>query len=109
MDADVFISLTHFKGHEMTRFGGAIKKYRYGMRFRAGKTEQHRSEPHILPLRSVVGCKRCQRECANGGLVFDEAAKKMTVDTEHCVGCGRCLGVATLMRSHLMTIMQMKC
>ena len=24
MDADVFISLTHFKGHEMTGFGGAI-------------------------------------------------------------------------------------
>ena len=25
MDADVFISLTHFKGHETTGFGGAIK------------------------------------------------------------------------------------
>lgn len=25
MDADVFISLTHFKGHESTGFGGAIK------------------------------------------------------------------------------------
>ena len=26
MDADVFISLTHFKGHEMTGFGGADRK-----------------------------------------------------------------------------------
>ena len=25
MDADIFISLTHFKGHELTGFGGAIK------------------------------------------------------------------------------------
>lgn len=25
MDADIFISLTHFKGHEMTGFGGTIK------------------------------------------------------------------------------------
>lgn len=25
MDADIFTSLTHFKGHEMTGFGGAIK------------------------------------------------------------------------------------
>lgn len=59
---------------------------------RAGKTEQHRSgTPHIT-AEVCRGCKRCQRECANGGLVFDEAAKKMTVDTEHCVGCGRCLG-----------------
>lgn len=31
MDADVFISLTHFKGHETAGFGGTIKKYRYGM------------------------------------------------------------------------------
>lgn len=25
MDADVFISLTHFKGHELAGFGGALK------------------------------------------------------------------------------------
>ena len=92
MDADVFISLTHFKGHEMTGFGGAIKNIGMGCGSRAGKTEQHRSgTPHIT-AEVCCGCKRCQRECANGGLVFDEAAKKMTVDTEHCVGCGRCLG-----------------
>ena len=35
---------------------------------------------------------RCQRECANGGLVFDEQTRKMRVDDAHCVGCGRCLG-----------------
>ena len=92
MDADVFISLTHFKGHEMTGFGGAIKNIGMGCGSRAGKTEQHRSgTPHIT-AEVCRGCKRCQRECANGGLVFDEAAKKMTVDTEHCVGCGRCIG-----------------
>ena len=55
MDADVFISLTHFKGHEMTGFGGAIKKYRYGMRFPCRKKQNSTDpEPHILPLRSVV-------------------------------------------------------
>ena len=31
------------------------------------------------------------RECANGGLVFDEAARKMHIDPAHCVGCGRCM------------------
>ena len=40
MDADVFISLTHFKGHEMTGFGGAIKNIGMGCGSRAGKTEQ---------------------------------------------------------------------
>lgn len=92
MDADVFISLTHFKGHEMTGFGGAIKNIGMGCGSRAGKTDQHSSgKPHIETNR-CRGCRRCQRECANQGLVFDETEKKMHVDQEHCVGCGRCLG-----------------
>ena len=41
MDADVFISLTHFKGHESTGFGGAIKNIGMGCGSRAGKMEQH--------------------------------------------------------------------
>lgn len=31
MDADIIISLTHFKGHESTGFGGAIKNLGMGM------------------------------------------------------------------------------
>ena len=41
MDADVFISLTHFKGHEMTGFGGALKNIGMGCGSRAGKMEMH--------------------------------------------------------------------
>lgn len=92
MDADVFISLTHFKGHEMTGFGGAIKNIGMGCGSRAGKAEQHSSgQPHVKP-ELCRGCRRCQRECANSGLVFDEKTRKMRVDGAHCVGCGRCLG-----------------
>ncbi len=92
MDADVFISLTHFKGHEMTGFGGAIKNIGMGCGSRAGKKEQHSSgKPHIKPEK-CRGCKKCQKECANEGLEFDEASKKMTVNQTNCVGCGRCLG-----------------
>lgn len=92
MDADVFISLTHFKGHEMTGFGGTIKNIGMGCGSRAGKTEQHSNgKPHIIE-KLCRGCKRCQRECANGGLVFDETSEKMTVNLDNCVGCGRCLG-----------------
>ena len=43
MDADIFISLTHFKGHEATGFGGAIKNIGMGCGSRAGKMEQHSS------------------------------------------------------------------
>lgn len=92
MDADIFISLTHFKGHEMTGFGGTIKNIGMGCGSRAGKKDQHSNgKPHIDEA-ACRGCKKCQRECANGGLVFDEAARKMRVNEENCVGCGRCLG-----------------
>ena len=92
MDADVFISLTHFKGHEMTGFGGAIKNIGMGCGSRAGKKDQHiNGKPHIIEDQ-CRGCLRCQRECANDGLLFDDVKKKMTINTENCVGCGRCLG-----------------
>ena len=92
MDADVFISLTHFKGHEMTGFGGTIKNIGMGCGSRAGKKEQHASGKPKISQKRCRGCMRCQRECANGGLVFDQQTRKMRVDDTHCVGCGRCLG-----------------
>lgn len=92
MDADVFISLTHFKGHEMTGFGGAIKNIGMGCGSRAGKKDQHSNgKPHI-EQDLCRGCMRCQKECANEGLIFDTANKKMMINHNNCVGCGRCLG-----------------
>lgn len=92
MDADVFISLTHFKGHEMVGFGGTLKNIGMGCGSRAGKKEQHSSgKPHI-DQELCRGCRKCQKECANGGLEFDTESKKMNVNQENCVGCGRCLG-----------------
>ena len=92
MDADVFISLTHFKGHEVTGFGGAIKNIGMGCGSRAGKTEQHCNGKAQIDEALCRGCLACQKECANDGLEFDADAKKMRVNLENCVGCGRCLG-----------------
>lgn len=92
MDADVFISLTHFKGHEVTGFGGAIKNIGMGCGSRAGKTEQHSSSKAEIDEELCRGCLACAKECANDGLLFDEEHKKMRVNLENCVGCGRCLG-----------------
>ncbi|AZV57633.1 DUF362 domain-containing protein [Clostridium sp. AWRP] len=92
MDADILISLTHFKGHEAAGFGGTIKNIGMGCGSRAGKKDQHiNGKPHIIQEK-CKGCRRCQRECANNGLMFDDVKKKMTINTENCVGCGRCLG-----------------
>ncbi len=92
MDADVFISLTHFKGHEATGFGGAIKNIGMGCGSRAGKAEQHSSGIPKIDESLCRGCLACLKACANNGLEFDKAARKMRVNLENCVGCGRCLG-----------------
>lgn len=91
MDADIIISLSHFKGHEETGFGGALKNLGMGCGSRAGKKDQHCGGKASIDPDLCRGCRRCQKECANGGLVFDEASRKMTI-SENCVGCGRCIG-----------------
>ena len=92
MDADVFISLSHFKGHELAGFGGAIKNIGMGCGSRAGKKEQHCNGKAIVDHAKCRGCKKCLAQCANSGLDFDEKTRKMTVNAKNCVGCGRCIG-----------------
>ena len=90
MDADVFISLSHFKGHEMTGFGGCFKNIGMGCGSRAGKMEQHNSGKPSVDQSVCVGCRVCSRNCAHGAISFPE--KKAVIDHGKCVGCGRCLG-----------------
>ena len=92
MDGDIFISLTHFKGHEEVGFGGTVKNIGMGCGSRAGKADMHNHGLPTIDTNKCRGCRRCQKECANGGLVYDESIKKMTIDKNHCLGCGRCLG-----------------
>ena len=92
MDADVFISLSHFKGHEETGFGGTIKNIGMGCGSRAGKAEMHNNGTPTIDQDLCRGCKRCQRECANNGLQYDETKHKMSINENNCLGCGRCLG-----------------
>ena len=32
------------------------------------------------------------KKCANEGLLFNAETRKMQVDKDHCLGCGRCIG-----------------
>lgn len=90
MDADVFISLTHFKGHEATGFGGTIKNIGMGSGSRAGKMEMHSAgKPHVKQEK-CVGCGMCTRNCAHDAITITD--KKASINHDKCVGCGRCIG-----------------
>ena len=92
MDADVFISLTHFKGHESTGFGGALKNIGMGCGSRAGKMEMHNSGKPFVKQKKCIGCRACARICAHGAPTFGPD-NKATINTDKCVGCARCLAV----------------
>ncbi len=91
MDADVLISLTHFKGHEATGFGGALKNIGMGGGSRAGKMEMHCDGKPNVSQRKCVGCGMCTRVCAHSAITVTD--KKAEIDHDKCVGCGRCIGV----------------
>lgn len=91
MDADIFISLTHFKGHEGTGFGGALKNIGMGCGSRAGKMEMHCSGKPRVNQQKCIGCGLCSKVCAHNAAVVTD--KKAEIDQEKCVGCGRCIGV----------------
>ena len=89
MDADVFISLSHFKGHEQTGFGGAMKNIGMGCGSRRGKMEQHSAGKPLVDPNVCVCCRQCARQCAQDAFSYDSG--KAVIDQAKCVGCGRCI------------------
>ncbi len=90
MDADIFVSLTHFKGHESTGFGGALKNIGMGCGSRAGKMEQHNAGKPQVDQSACRGCRLCARQCAQNAISYEGG--KAHIDQTRCVGCGRCIG-----------------
>lgn len=99
MDADIFISLTHFKGHEQTGFGGAIKNIGMGSGSRRGKMEQHAAGKPVVRSKRCVSCRSCARHCGQDAISYQEDGRAV-IDQEKCVGCGRCIGVCNFDAIH---------
>ena len=98
MDADIFVSLTHFKGHEQAGFGGTIKNIGMGCGSRAGKMQQHNSgQPHVEEEK-CRGCRRCAKECGSNAISYD--GNKAWIDPDKCKGCGRCIGACAFDAIH---------
>lgn len=90
-DADIIISMSHFKGHGLAGFGGALKNIGMGSGSRAGKHEMHSTgKPYIDP-NLCRSCRECIRNCAQNAITQEN--KKSVINPEKCLGCGRCIGV----------------
>ncbi len=89
-DADIIISLSHFKCHEMTGFGGAVKNLGMGCASRRGKMEQHSASKPDINIGMCKGCHACLDHCGSEAIYFENG--KACIDVEKCTGCGICIG-----------------
>lgn len=90
-DADVLITLNHFKCHELTGFGGAIKNIGMGCASRRGKMELHSAGKPQVNDKNCRGCGKCIEVCAQSAISISN--KIAVIHHDMCVGCGRCIGV----------------
>ncbi|MFQ9918779.1 MAG: DUF362 domain-containing protein [Flavonifractor plautii] len=96
MDADVFISLTHFKGHEQTGFGGAHQEHRHGLRFPPGQDGAARSgASRWWRQKRAWAAAGAPRSAPTAPSSYRED-RKASIDQDKCVGCGRCIAVCSL-------------
>ena len=91
MDADIVISLNHFKGHEEAGFGGAIKNLGMGCGSNEGKRDMHSDGRPLIDETKCIGCGTCAKYCAHEGP--KKEGKTYKIDWVTCMGCGRCLDV----------------
>lgn len=91
-DSDLIISMNHFKGHEMTGFGGAIKNLGMGCGSRGGKLEMHSASQPKIKEKNCIGCKQCISSCGHQAMTLNNKGKA-EINYEKCVGCGQCVAV----------------
>jgi uncharacterized Fe-S center protein len=91
LEADALITLSHFKCHELTGFGGAIKNLAMGCSSREGKLEQHSTVAPEVVEKYCTGCAACLKACAHDAIRLIE--EKARIDKATCTGCGRCITI----------------
>jgi uncharacterized Fe-S center protein len=90
LDFEQLIVLSHFKGHILAGFGGAIKQLGMGYAAKGGKLAIHMGvKPHIVS-RKCKQCALCTTRCTQEALVI---GKKSRIEPQRCVGCGACLAI----------------
>lgn len=88
--ADSIVCVSHFKGHELSGFGGAIKNLGMGCGSKRGKLQMH-SNVHPYISDSCLGCMNCASWCNENAI--DKREEKAFIDESKCIGCGLCIEV----------------
>ena len=89
VECDSLIAITHFKGHILTGFGGAIKNVGMGCATRQGKLAQHNDLAPTVHIENCVACGACVAVCPAGALTLND---KIALDPKKCIGCANCVG-----------------
>ncbi|MBN2714863.1 MAG: DUF362 domain-containing protein [Deltaproteobacteria bacterium] len=102
---DQIIVLSHFKGHILSGFGGAIKQLSMGFAAKGGKLAMHMGvKPHIKN-RKCTQCRKCLERCAEDALhIGDGKKEKSWIDHDKCVGCGACVAICPHKAVSLFTV-----
>lgn len=89
--ADNIISVAHFKGHDLTGFGGTIKNLGMGGASRQGKLAQHSNISPKVEQELCIGCGDCIDICPSQAISLK--SKKSRIDQENCIGCAECISI----------------
>lgn len=89
IQADSLIALTHFKGHEMTGFGGALKNIGMGLGCRSGKQQMHADVKPSVDASKCKACGKCVRWCQAAAIKV--TGERAEIDLGKCQGCGECI------------------
>ncbi len=91
IESDSLVVLSHFKCHELTGFGGAIKNLGMGCASRKGKLVQHSTVAPVVSGKYCTGCGLCIRACDHDAIkIVDNVA---IIDPVRCAGCSRCITI----------------
>lgn len=90
IECDSLVVISHFKGHMLTGFGGAIKNVGMGCATRQGKLALHNALAPVVYPDNCIACGACVAICPVGALKIDG---KVALDASKCIGCANCVGV----------------
>lgn len=101
-ESEQILVCSHFKGHKLAGFGGAVKQLSMGCAAKGGKMAMHLSvKPRIWKL-FCKHCGLCAARCQVKAITITK--DKAEIDHSKCIGCGACFSIC---RHHAVSILSL--